>query len=237
MIHYIYKTSSPSGKFYIGRHSTDNLNDNYIGSGKWVRQIKDKSSLTVEILEIANTFEELVILEEKYIAQYIDHPNNMNFNNRSVGWASGELSWAHTEESKQLKRELRSGKTFEEIYGAETAKIAKEKMREKAKQRPSRSPWNKGLTKETSASVNNISASNKGQVPWNKGVSTGLQTFTGKHHTNESIQKMKETQRLNRANNRITCAYCGKHLDKANYVKYHGEKCKSKSAHLPSRLS
>ena len=92
MKHFIYKTSSASGRFYIGRHSTRNINDGYCGSGKWVKGIKDKSELTVEILEYANSIEELMLLEEQYLGKFIDHPNNMNFNNRSAGWASGNLN-------------------------------------------------------------------------------------------------------------------------------------------------
>lgn len=43
MKHFIYKTISPSGKFYISRHSTNNIDDGYLGSGKWIRSIRNKS--------------------------------------------------------------------------------------------------------------------------------------------------------------------------------------------------
>ena len=49
--HFIYKTISDSGKYYIGRHSTKNLNDGYFGSGKWIRSLKNKSNLKREIIE------------------------------------------------------------------------------------------------------------------------------------------------------------------------------------------
>ena len=53
--HYIYKTTNIiTGKYYIGMHSTDNLEDGYIGSGKrlWYSVGKyGKENHKVEILE------------------------------------------------------------------------------------------------------------------------------------------------------------------------------------------
>lgn len=57
--HFVYKnSSSKDGKFYIGKHSTDNLEDGYLGSGNWVRSHinKHKSDhyLSREIIEFCN---------------------------------------------------------------------------------------------------------------------------------------------------------------------------------------
>ena len=66
MIHFIYKTThTESGKYYIGRHSTENEQDGYLGSGKWIRSIKDKSKLSREIIGYYNSFDELILAEQK----------------------------------------------------------------------------------------------------------------------------------------------------------------------------
>lgn len=99
---FIYKTTHNNGKYYIGRCSRK-YSKNYLGSGKWVRSIKDKSQLTREILIECSNFEELCIAEETIINQHINDPMCMNWNNRSVGFATGDLNPSR---QKKLKRKL-----------------------------------------------------------------------------------------------------------------------------------
>ena len=102
-IHLIYKTSSPSGKYYVGRHTTSDINDGYVGSGKWVRSIKDSSRLIREILEICPTFDMLVAAERKYLSEHVGKENCMNFNNQPVGFGSGKFSnWHRSPESREI---------------------------------------------------------------------------------------------------------------------------------------
>lgn len=53
--HYVYKTTNlKTGKFYIGMHSTSNLNDGYLGSGKRLRRAirkYGKHNFVLEIIE------------------------------------------------------------------------------------------------------------------------------------------------------------------------------------------
>jgi hypothetical protein len=92
MKHFIYKTTHPNGKYYIGRHSTPNLEDGYLGSGKWVSQIKKKDKLVREIVEFVDSFEELIIKEDAYLAEHYGKPNCMNMSNKSTGWAVGSAN-------------------------------------------------------------------------------------------------------------------------------------------------
>lgn len=83
---FVYKTTHTNGKYYIGRHQTENLDDGYMGSGNWVKSIKDKTSLKREILVEATDFNELCELEEHYINLHWKDPLCMNFIKGSNGW-------------------------------------------------------------------------------------------------------------------------------------------------------
>jgi hypothetical protein len=88
MIHIIYKTTHKNGKYYIGRHSTNNLDDGYLGSGKWIKAIKDKSSLTREVIEYGENEENLLVLEGKHLLEHYGKPNCMNRTVDPIGFNS-----------------------------------------------------------------------------------------------------------------------------------------------------
>lgn len=79
-IHYIYKTTcNVTGKYYVGMHSTNNLDDGYMGSGKRLRYSIRKYGVenhTKEILEYYPTREELAkrereIVNKELIKEYL----------------------------------------------------------------------------------------------------------------------------------------------------------------------
>jgi len=89
MKHFIYKTTHTNGKYYIGRHSTNNIEDGYLGSGKWVRGIIDKSSLSREVIQEYDTFEDLIDAEEQFLIEHIHNPQCMNMTAQSIGFVTG----------------------------------------------------------------------------------------------------------------------------------------------------
>lgn len=243
MKHFIYKTSSPSGKYYIGRHSTANLDDGYLGSGKWIRSIKDKSSLSREIIAFAQNETELRELEERFINEAISDPNNMNFNNRSCGWPTGDLNWARSEKARKLKSNRKRGRSLIEEYGEEKASRIKEKIsKSKTGKRTGKPAWNRGrpnsveTRKKISDSISSWMASMNSQERCEKFGNAGVDNgFYNKNHSEETLTHLKEIQRKNRQEKRKTCPHCNKSLDVANYAKYHGDRCKFKSSNPPSR--
>ena len=93
--YYIYKTTNQiNGKFYIGMHCTDNLNDGYIGSGTQLKRsiIKHgKENFKREILEFLPNKEELIKREKEIInEEVLNDPNSMNLQPGGGGGLSGE---------------------------------------------------------------------------------------------------------------------------------------------------
>jgi hypothetical protein len=94
-IHYIYKTTcNVTGKYYIGMHSTHNLDDGYMGSGKRLRYSIRKHGVenhTKEILEFLPTREELVLREIEIVnSELIKDALCMNLKEGGSGGFSSE---------------------------------------------------------------------------------------------------------------------------------------------------
>ena len=92
--HFLYKTTNLlNGKFYIGIHSTSNLKDGYLGSGKRLRySIKKygKANFKLEILEFFDSRELLVEREKQLVNE--DLLKDLNCMNLSLGGGGGGFS-------------------------------------------------------------------------------------------------------------------------------------------------
>jgi hypothetical protein len=99
--HYVYITTNlVNGKQYAGDHSTDNLDDNYLGSGNLKNAIKKygKQNFKKEILEYFNERNEAFIAQEKYIKQF----NTLSPNGYNISPKGGlGFSGCHSEETKK----------------------------------------------------------------------------------------------------------------------------------------
>ena len=159
----IYKiTNKIDGKFYIGSHKTKNLDDEYMGSGKYLKYAQEKygiKNFEKEILFIFETPEEMYakeaeIVNEEFIAtentynlklggfggfDYIN--SNITIEQRtSISNSSKRFSGkTHTEQSKQVMSNRKIGELNPNYGkpGAFTGKFhteeTKKKMNESAK--------------------------------------------------------------------------------------------------------
>ena len=94
-IHYLYKTTcNITGRWYIGMHSTYNLEDGYIGSGKRLRYSIRKYGVenhTKEILKFFETRDLLIEAEKNAITpEMITDKNCMNLKSGGEGGFSSE---------------------------------------------------------------------------------------------------------------------------------------------------
>lgn len=89
--HFTYKTTNLINKrYYLGMHSTNNLNDDYIGSGKrlWYEIRKyGKENFKIEILNYYNSREELINAEKVLITE--GDLNSSNCLNLKLGGTGG----------------------------------------------------------------------------------------------------------------------------------------------------
>jgi len=136
----IYKTTNLiNNKIYIGQHTTDNINDDYLGSGKLISYaIKKygKEKFQKEILEECKTKNDLD-KREKYWIKKLKPEYNL------VEGGTGGYNYFAVIANK-LKR---TGKTWEEIYGKETSIKLKTKLHNRMignKLTLNKEPWNKG---------------------------------------------------------------------------------------------
>lgn len=117
MNYIIYKTSNVlSGQYYIGCHQTLNLDDGYLGSGKYLkRAIKKygKENFKFEILHVATSKEEMFKLERSIVNEELVHdPLSYNLklggsggNPGIVGAFTGKK---HSNETKEKIRQAAS---------------------------------------------------------------------------------------------------------------------------------
>ena len=172
-------TNLLNGKKYVGSHCTDNIDDNYIGGGRYfIRAVSKygKKNFRRDILEECEDIISARKLEEKYIEIHNTlSPNGYNLS--PTGGCEKGFSGTLSEEHIQAISKWQKGKTYEEIYGEERAKEIKEKQNEKKRGRKQ--------SKETIQKRKETIG-----VPRDKGKT--YEELYGKEKANE----MKEKQRL-----------------------------------------
>lgn len=178
---YIYLiTNNINGKIYIGKHSTNNLDDDYMGSGILIKKAIQKygiENFTKEYLAFCDTEEKLNWFEKFYIKK---------FNAREVGYnltdgGDGHLGFIMSEETKEKLSKSHKGipslfkgiarpnevkeKISNSLFGHQHNKESRQKISDSKKGKPS-SFKGKHHSEETKLKIANA---NRGKIPWNKG--------------------------------------------------------------------
>lgn len=110
--HFIYKTTNLlSGRYYIGMHSTDDLDDGYLGSGTRIRRAINKygeENFKREILEFCKTRKELKSREKEIVnLNEIAKIDCMNLKVGGTGGFSSEQQKLNAIKSNERQKWLR----------------------------------------------------------------------------------------------------------------------------------
>lgn len=213
----VYKTTHINGKYYIGRHQTDNIDDGYLGSGKWIRGIKDKTCLSREVIAEATSFEHLCELEEYHISLHHGKPNCMNFIKGSDGLTSDDAT--------ELNRKRVNNGTHHFLGGEISRAINKKRVEDGT---------NALLGGEISRAINkkrvedgthNLLGGELQKQTSRKLIEAGTHNLLGP----ASNQKMLDAG-THPSQHKWTCNHCNKSgRGKSNFTMYHGDNCKSRS--------
>ena len=169
-------------KIYVGKHSTDNLDDGYMGSGILIKKAITKygiENFTKEYLAFCDREEKLNWLECFYIKKYNAKEGGYNLTDGGEGLQNPNI------EIRQKISASRKGKP--RFLGKTHSNNTKQKMSEshKGEKNPN---FGKPRSEETKRK---ISATKKGKHNY-KGENN---PFYGKHHTEETKQKISNAMK------------------------------------------
>lgn len=160
--HFTYKTTNLiNGRYYLGMHSTNRLDDGYLGSGtRLYRELNKygRDNFKLEILDYFNTRDELVEAEKTLITE--EDLNSKNCLNLKPGGNGGLVSKEHLDKLKAGASKYQKERWKDKKYKEYISKLTSNYNRERSKNKE----WVKRITKKL--------------------------TFEGKTHSEESKHKI-----------------------------------------------
>jgi hypothetical protein len=168
--HYTYKTTNLiNGRYYLGMHSTNRIDDGYLGSGKRLYYELNKygrNNFKFEILKQFESREELVQAEIGLITEHdLKNPNCLNLK------SGGEGGWTDIMRQKALQA---NKEYWTEEARKEASHILSNRMKE---------IWKTPVLREQLI----LSLKNRYRdLPG---------TFSGKRHSEASIEKMRQSKK------------------------------------------
>jgi hypothetical protein len=251
MYYIIYKTTNLiTAQEYIGCHITDNLNDGYLGSGKYLKRavrLYGKENFKKEIIEYCSSREEMADAESAYVTEeYVSRSDTYNL--QTGGLSNGILC---DDSKKKISASVRQAhidgvysksqrKPNEWNQSSESKQAISAALKERYKLQEhhlkDNTPWNKGKALHYDV--------------WNKGKQTGPMSEDQKTQISNTLKekysnephhlkgraphnKGKKTGKpaWNKGQPAPTgiCEYCGLTASKTNIKRWHNDNCKHKN--------
>lgn len=204
--HFVYKTTNlVNGKFYVGKHSTTNLDDGYLGSGKVIRDaIKKygKESFKREILDLFESEEAAYEFE----ATVVNHKDPLSYNVSHGGVGS---PFGHVQQKEHVAK----------ITRANTGKIRSEETRKRLRD----SHMGKKLPEEQKARIGLALRGHEVSLETRIAISNKKK---GQLRSDEQKERIRIGIEKNKHKNRKVCPYCGREFSLSMFARWHGDKCK-----------
>lgn len=171
--HFTYKTTNKvNGRYYLGMHSTNNLEDGYLGSGKRLRYEIGKygrENFSFEILNFYNSLEELVQGEINLVTEEIlRDPNCLNLRTGGKGGFTREQAKKGRKATDRVLLE-KYGEDFRRIVSRNYFDNLTEEQRKLRSQRILEGQIRSGFDRKT---------------------------FLGRHHTQETKDKISKANAI-----------------------------------------
>lgn len=232
--HVIYKIMRFDGMYYIGKHSTDNLDDAYLGSGTRISRSIAKYGVlahTKIILEMLPSRAELNIREREIVNdELLRDPLCMNL---KVG---GDGGWDHIDQRGD-RNPMRRPDVVEKVRLAnknpsdDLRKLRSDNMKRTRSEMVIQPRLG---VKHTEKSKQLMSENRTGKGGWNKGLKLGPdseETIEKKRLAGiRRVQNGQDMGALSRGKTKnmkhVTCPHCGKDGRGPNMTRFHFDKCK-----------
>lgn len=156
----IYKTTNNiNGKFYIGKHITDNPNDTYLGSGvALIKAIKKygKDNFSKEVLYIFNSEDEMNLKEKEIVTESFykdDKTYNIGLGGEGGSHFKGKK---HTDEMKRALSEKMTGRKLTDEQKIKVSEANKKrKLSEETKKKLSEKAKGRFISQEARDKISN----------------------------------------------------------------------------------
>ena len=209
--HLVYQiTNLVNGKVYVGKHTTKDPYDNYMGSGKLINRAIEKygiENFTKEILYCFINEKEAYLKEEEIVTQeFIDKESTYNIKQGGNGFSSEDMIGEKNP-----------------MYGKKHSQEAKAKMSEQH--------WNCSGEKNPMYGKKHSQETKEKMTKAKMGKKS---SFYGKHHKQESKEKISKAKqgkpRSQETKVKISKARKGKYTgeNSPNYRKHHTQETRSK---------